>query len=267
MAQTPTVRLKDVSVRFEGSEAVLSGMDLEVDPSERWVLIGPNGCGKTTLIRVMAMLRHPTTGTVEVLGERWGRVDLRAHRRRIGLLSPALGTMFRPDITASDVVVTAVNGALEPWWHTYSADQYERSTELLEAWGVAHVADHPFGTLSSGERQRTLLARVLMPQPELILLDEPTAGLDLHGREDLLVRLGGLAADPRAPTQLLVTHHLEEIPDGFTHALVMRDGTIFRSGPIGEVLTSETLSACFELELEVDRVEGRFRARARQPSR
>jgi iron complex transport system ATP-binding protein len=248
-------------VRFErDGRAILDGIDWTVAPGERWVLLGPNGSGKTTMLRIASMYLHPTAGTADILGARLGRIDVRRHRERVGLVSAALADMLRPTIDARDVVVGARHGALEAWWHSYEDADRQRADELLAFVGCDHLGDRAFGTLSSGERQRVQLARTLMAEPELLLLDEPMAGLDLGGREDLVARLAGLAADPGTPPTVLVTHHVDEIPPGFTHALLLRDGRIVAKGVLADVVTSAALSDCFALPLAVERRDGRFRA-------
>jgi iron complex transport system ATP-binding protein len=253
--------LEAVSVRIDGRE-VLADVSWAVEAGERWVVLGPNGSGKTTLLRVVSMYLHPSAGRVRVLGETVGRVDVRAIRSRVGLASAALADLVRPTVSASDAVMTARHGALEAWWHRYTDADRERAVALLERFGVGDHADQPFGTLSSGERQRVQLARTLMAEPDLVLLDEPTAGLDLGGREDLLARLTDLARDPTTPPLVLVTHHADEIPDGFTHALLLREGRIVAQGPIDEVVADAHLSGCFGLDLRVERRDGRWSARA-----
>lgn len=256
------VQLHGVGVTIDGT-AILDGIDWTVADGERWVLLGRNGSGKTTLLRVVGLTLHPSTGEVTVLGGRLGRIDVRTHRRRIGATSAAVERSLRPDLTATEVVVTALYGALEPWWHTYTEADHARARSLLRRFGVEALADHPLGTLSSGERQRTLLARALMSEPDLLILDEPTAGLDLGGREELVRDLAVLAADRSTPPLILVTHHLEEIPVGFTHALLLRDGRTSAAGPISEVLRDDLVSACYGLDVEVREESGRWSARAR----
>ena len=239
---------------------ILSGIDWAVEDGERWVVLGPNGCGKTTLLRIASLYLHPSTGTVSVLGQLLGRCDVRTLRTRIGVASQAFADLLRQDLSALDAVMTAKNAALEPWWHTYDVEDRERAVHLLDRLGVAWLAERRFGTLSSGERQRVQLARTLMTEPALLLLDEPTAGLDLAGREDFVNRLTDLAADSTMPATVLVTHHVEEIPRGFTHALMLRGGTIHASGPIRETLTAATLSSCLGLPVELEDDGGRYRA-------
>jgi len=255
----PALQLAGVSVVRDGHR-ILDSIDWTVQAGERWVVLGPNGCGKTSLLRVASLYLHPSAGRLEVLGERLGQVDVRRHRARIGVASQAFADLLRPDLTAAEVVVTARHAALEPWWHTYGPDDHERARTLLDRLGVASLADRRFGTLSSGERQRVQLARTLMVDPGLLLLDEPTAGLDLAGREDLVRRLGDLAGDPATPATVLVTHHVEEIPTGFTGALLMRSGRVKASGPLATTLTEETLSACFGLAVRLEEDRGRYRA-------
>lgn len=257
----PALRLTSVDV-VRPPVTILAGVDWTVAPGERWVVLGPNGSGKTTLLRVASLYLHPTRGTVDVLGQRLGRVDVRRLRTRIGLVSPAFADLLRPDVTALDAVMSAREAALETWWHTYGDDDRAHARDLLDRLGAAPLADRSFGTLSSGERQRVLLARSLWGDPGLVLLDEPTAGLDLGAREDLVARLTDLAGDPTTPPTVLVTHHVEEIPRGFTHALLLRAGRIVVAGPIDGVLTAAALSEAFGLPLDLDRRDGRYAARA-----
>lgn len=221
-------------------------------------MLGPNGSGKSTLLRIAALQLHPSRGTVDVLGERLGRTDVRALRRRVGYASAALADSLRPTISALDVVLTAKHAALEPWWHTYDDADREAALACLARLGVEAYAARELGTLSSGERQRVLVARTLMGDPGLVLLDEPNAGLDLGGREWLVAGLDALGRDPSSPPSVLVTHHLEEIPAATTHALLLRDGRIQAAGPAEEVLTGEALSATFRVRLGVGRVGGRW---------
>ncbi|MCU1454418.1 MAG: iron transporter ATP-binding protein [Acidimicrobiales bacterium] len=255
----PVLDLRGVGLLVDG-RLILDGIDWTVRPAERWAVLGPNGSGKTTLLRLASLWLHPSRGTLDVLGERLGRCDVRTLRARIGVASQAFADLLRPDVAGMDAVVSAKHGALETWWHTYEAADVARGQRVLDAMGVAHLAERRFGTLSSGERQRVQLARTLFAEPALLLLDEPAAGLDLGSREDLLQRLGRLADDPATPPTVLVTHHVEEIPPGFTHVLLLRDGAVAAAGPIATTLTEANLSACFGLPLRLVREDGRWRA-------
>ncbi|HEX4818908.1 MAG TPA: ATP-binding cassette domain-containing protein [Acidimicrobiales bacterium] len=256
------LQLKHVGVVRDGS-TILHDIDWTVGDGERWIVLGANGSGKTTLVRIASLYLHPSSGSVEVLGELLGRVDVRRHRRRIGVVSASFADLLRPGLTATEVVMTAKFAALEPWWHTYEDADRAKAVELLGRFGCESLADHPFTTLSSGERQRVQLARTLMTDPGLLLLDEPTAGLDLGGREDLVQRLAALARDPATPATILVTHHVDEIPAGYDHVLLLRSGRVLGSGPIDDVLTSDSLSECFGLAVTLERRGGRWSAFAR----
>lgn len=254
-----------------GGRRILDDVTLRVEPSQHWLVLGANGSGKTTLLRIAAMYEHPSSGTVRVLGEELGRTDVRRLRQRVGYASAALAAQFRPELTATDVVMTAKYAALEPWWHRYTDDDRGRAVECLARMGVDHLADGSIATLSSGEQQRVFLARTLMNDPGVVLLDEPSARLDLGGREQLVHALADLAAVPGGPPIVLVTHHVDEVPDGITHALLLRDGAPVVSGPIDEALTAETLSTCFAMPLALERrPDGRLTAwsasGARRPS-
>jgi iron complex transport system ATP-binding protein len=255
-----------VTLRFDAGPAVLQSVDWEVRDDERWIVLGPNGSGKTSLVRLAAGWIHPSAGTVEVLGRRLGGVDVRALRERIGFASGSLAARLRPTVTAEDAVVSAKHGALEAWWHHYDEADRNRARALLERMGCSHLADRPVGTASDGERQRVQLARTLMIDPELLLLDEPTAGLDLGGREALLDRLAEIAADPAAPPTVLVTHHVEEIPPGFTHLLLLEPaGRVLAAGPLEETLTPEALGAAFGVTITLERRNGRWLAVPPEP--
>ncbi|MFR9729656.1 ABC transporter ATP-binding protein [Saccharopolyspora sp. MS10] len=251
-----------VGVR-RGGNALVSGVSWSVELDERWVVLGPNGAGKTTLLKLAGAELHPSDGTVDVLGERLGRVNVFELRPRIGLSSAALGSRVPGDELVRDVVVSAGYSVLGRWREEYDEMDTDRAAELLDLLGVAHLADRAFGTLSEGERKRTLISRALMTDPELLLLDEPAAGLDLGGREDLVGRLSALALDPDAPASVLVTHHVEEIPPGFTHALLLREGTAVAQGLLEDVLTEDNLSKTFDQDLELQRSGDRYFARRR----
>jgi iron complex transport system ATP-binding protein len=250
-----------------GDTTILDGVDWTVRPDERWVVLGPNGSGKTTLLRIASLYLHPSRGEVEVLGHRLGRVDVRRLRTEIGLVSPALAGLLRDEVPAIDVVMAAREAALETWWHHYGDEDRSHALDLLDRVGAAHTAERAFGALSSGERQRVLVARSLWGDPGLVLLDEPTAGLDLGAREEMVVRLQALADDPNMPPTVLVTHHVEEIPAGFTHGLLLRSGRVVAQGPIDSVVTAQALTEAFGLPLAVDRRDGRYAARAVAPVR
>lgn len=255
------VDLDDVSVR-RGDSWLLHGVRWRVELDERWVVLGPNGAGKTTLLNLAAGRLHPSAGTARVLGEQLGRTDLTELRMRVGLATAVLGERIPADEPVRDVVVTAAWGVVGRWREHYDPADVDRAEGLLKQLGMTGLADRRYGTLSEGERKRTLIARALMTDPELLLLDEPAAGLDLGGREDLVGRLAELAGDPDAPALVLVTHHVEEIPPGFTHVLLLREGGVVAQGLLEEVLTSENLSRTFGLPLRVERTGDRFVARA-----
>jgi iron complex transport system ATP-binding protein len=255
------LRLRDVAVVRDGV-AILDGIDWEIGPGERWAMLGPNGSGKTTLLRVAGMRLLPTRGTVEVLGETYGRSDARAVRRRVSFVSQSILRGLRPTLSAHEVVLTGRHAALETWWHQYDEEDHHRAQSLLDAAGLTDAAERHFGVLSEGERQQVLLARALMASPELLLLDEPAAGLDLGARERLVVHLAALAADPQTPPMVLVTHHVEELPAGITNVALVRGGHLLAAGPVSDVLTTATVSSCFGLPIVVHRVGGRWTARA-----
>ncbi len=262
----PVVAIRDVTVRRAG-RTILGPIDWAIQPGERWVVIGPNGSGKTTLLSVIGLELWPTTGVVEVLGARYGRVDSRELRKRIGTAGSAIEGAFRQDLTPMTLVMTARHAATEPWWHVYTDADRDRARGLLDGLEMGHVADHQFGTLSAGERRRTSIARALMPDPDLLLLDEPAASLDLGARETLVGDLATLAARPRPAAIVLVSHHVEEIPPGFTHGLVLRDGRAVAAGPIADVLRDDVFSQAFDLPIRVERRDGRAWARMTHEAR
>jgi iron complex transport system ATP-binding protein len=255
------VDLRTVTVR-RGTTTILDAVDWQVNEGERWVVLGRNGAGKTTLMQVISARMHPTSGTVDVLGERVGRTDVFELRPRIGVASAALADRIPGHEQVRDVVLTAAYGVTGRWRETYDDLDTGRADALLAAFSVADLAKRTFATLSEGERKRTQIARALMTDPELLILDEPAAGLDLGGREELVEALAELAADPASPVLVLVTHHVEEIPPGFTHVLLLAGGRVHSRGPIEEVLTSGRLSDAFGLPLVVTHDGGRWVARA-----
>ena len=256
------LRFADVVLTREGTP-ILDGVNWTVAAGARWIVIGPNGCGKTTLLQLATGYLHPTAGTVEVLGHRLGRVDVRELRRHVSLVSAALLKRLEPGLTGVEVVLTGADAALATWWHEYTDDDRSRALALLEAAGAAHLADRPLAVLSEGERQQVQLARSLMGAPGLLLLDEPAAGLDLGARERLVARLTHLAADRATPPVVFVTHHVEEIPPGFTDCLLLANGRVVAAGPIHTTLTSDALSETFGLHLDLRHDDGRWASVAR----
>ncbi|MFI2837791.1 ABC transporter ATP-binding protein [Mycolicibacterium sp. PDY-3] len=244
-----------------GGKTLVGPIDWAVELDERWVVIGPNGAGKTSLLRIAAAIDHPSSGVAFVLGERLGRTDMGELRSRVGLSSSALSQRIPDDEIVRDLVVSAGYAVLGRWREKYDDVDYEQAVDMLESMGAEHLAERTYGTLSEGERKRVLIARSLMTDPELLLLDEPAAGLDLGGREELVARLADLAADPDAPAIVLVTHHVEEIPPGFSHCLLLSEGSVVGSGLLADVLTSENLSAAFGQSITLDYIDGRYFAR------
>ncbi|HEX5466434.1 MAG TPA: ATP-binding cassette domain-containing protein [Candidatus Limnocylindrales bacterium] len=259
------VRLSGVSVRI-GGRTILDGIDLDVRPGQRWVILGPNGSGKTTILRIAGGYLHPTRGTVELLGGRLGAVDVSALRARIGQAGPAIRALVRDRTRVEALVAGGLSGVTDPAYRRPTAAQLERAREALTAVGCAALAERPVGSLSTGEQQRVGLARALVAGPDLLLLDEPFAGLDLAGREALVATLTCLAARARPWAVLLVVHNLEEIPNGFDHAALLDDGRLVAAGPLAESLTEARLSEAFGLDLEVGSRDGRHAARARRPA-
>lgn len=260
-AADPALEMIDVGVSI-GGQAILREVSLRVEADEHWVVLGPNGGGKSTLLRLASLQLHPSQGRLRILGHELGRIDIRPLRSRIGISSAVTAEQFRGELTASVVVQCGRYGTFEPWWHHYTDDDAARAASLLKVVGLQEYADRAFGTLSSGERQRVLLARALMPHPGLLLLDEPTAGLDFGGREQLLQALDSLAAQPDGPATVLVVHHVEDIPPSTTHLAGITQGQVIAQGPIGETLRSELLSELFGLPVTLERHGPRYSARA-----
>jgi iron complex transport system ATP-binding protein len=255
------VDLTDVRLSHDGERLALDGVTWQVRANERWAVIGPNGCGKSTLVSIISGWLHASSGGVRLLGAALGEgVDWRVHRTNIGVVSAAFSRQVRRELPAVDVVMTAKFGALETWWHEYSEDDRARARQLLADAGMAHIADRQFGVLSEGERQQVQIARALMKPPSLLILDEPAAGLDLGNRERLIRRMAALAADTSMPPQVLVTHHVEEIPPAFTHAMCLRQGRVVAHGPIASVLTGDTVSKTFDVDVTVTTNAGRWSA-------
>ena len=243
---------------------LLNSVSLIVDESERWVVIGPNGAGKTTLLQLLGAQLYPSDGVVGLLGEVVGAVDVFELRPRIGLSSSAFAERIPAGEKVRDVVLSAAYAVVGRWREDYDEYDVDRADDLLRSLRIDHLADRTFGTLSEGERKRTQITRALMTDPELLLLDEPASGLDLAGRESLVDTLSGICLDPASPATILVTHHVEEIPEGITHALLLRDGDVVAAGPIDTTLTGENLSQTFGLPLTVEHSDGRWHARSRR---
>ncbi len=262
----PVLDFTGVTIR-RGSTTLLDQVDWLVEEDERWVILGPNGAGKTTLMQVASAQSHPTEGNARILGERLGSTDVFELRPRIGLASAALAERIPRQETVRDVVMSAAYGVLGRWREEYDAPDQDRAEALMAELGVGLLAERTFGTLSEGERKRVQIARALMTDPELLILDEPAAGLDLGGREDLVSTLSVLAMDGVAPAIVLVSHHVEEIPPGFTHVLMLRQGRVVTQGPLEHVLTEQALSATFGMPLVLQHTAGRYAARRRRRHR
>ena len=256
------LKLTSVS-KTESGTKILKNIDWEVNPKENWIVLGPNGSGKTSLLNIASCNLHPSKGDVEILDHVLGKTDLRSLKPKIGFMSTSLNYKFRFNIKTIEVVVTALTGALEPWWDNFGASDWEQAHQVLENVGCGKKSDQPFGTLSTGEKQRVLLARALMSEPEILFLDEPTSGLDLGGREELLIVLSNLANEEKSPPMVLVTHHLEEIPVDFSHLFLLKNGETVASGKMSDVMTSENISKCFDLNAAIDNTAGRWNVHIR----
>ena len=256
----PVVEVTGATVLKSGRQ-LISDVDWTIGAGERWVLFGANGSGKTTLLNVVSTYQFPARGTVRILGEQLGRTDVRELRPRIGYVGPAPASLVRSYLKGRDIVVTGKHAAfVDTRWHTYADDDWEAADRHLETLQATHLGDREFANLSEGEKKRVLIARALMANPELLLLDEPGSGLDLGARERLVASLAALADDPDAPTTILVTHHVEEIPPGFDRVLMLAGGKVVTAGHIDDVLNSKTLSETYDMSLTLDRTEGRYRA-------
>lgn len=251
----------DVGVRRYG-KWLLHEVNWSIDASQRWVVVGPNGAGKTTLLTLLASLMHPSTGELVVLGERMGKTDVFELRPRVGFASSEMAKRIPRGESVRDAVLTAAHAVTGRWNETYDDIDVRRAERVLAEWNVDHLATRTIGTLSDGELKRVQIARAVMTDPELLLLDEPAGSLDLSGREDMVELLDRFAAWPEAPAMVMVTHHVEEIPPSFTHALLLKEGEMFAQGPIATTLTAENLSALFDRPLAVDVQDGRFSARS-----
>ena len=260
LAEDLVIDMSGVTVVREGHK-ILGPVDWQVELDERWVVVGPNGAGKTTLMRLAAAQMFPTSGSVVLVGETMGKVDLRELRTSIGMSSSALAQRIPNDEIVADIVISAGYDVLGRWRERYDEMDQERAIEILEQVGAYHLAEQTWGTLSEGERKRTLIARALMTDPELLLLDEPGAGLDLGGREDLIHLLSQLAEDPDSPAIVMITHHVEEIPPGFTHGLLLDEGEVVAQGVLEDVMTSQHLTSAFHQPIEITQDGGRWFAR------
>ena len=257
----PVIHVENVTV-VRGGKTILGPISWQVYENERWVILGPNGAGKSTLFSLCSSQMHPTSGNLFILGSKLGAVDVFELRPRIGFMGSNLVNQFPEDEKVLDVVLTAAYAMLGRWQEAYELWDESRAQGLLTTLGVRELAQRKFFTLSDGEKKRVLIARALMADPEILLLDEPASGLDLGGREDLLRRFDSLAKDPYSPATLMITHHIEEIPAGSTHALLLKGGLIVSSGNIGEVITSENLSTAYEMPILVTVVNNRYSANA-----
>ncbi len=258
---TSVLQFDDVTV-VRGGTTILGPLDWTVASDERWVILGPNGAGKTTTLQIASALEHPSSGRATVLDETLGAVDVFELRPRIGFASSAMARRIPADERVLDVVLTAAHSVMGRWNERYEGIDERRALRVLGEWRLGHLAERRFGTLSDGEQKRVQIARAVMTDPELLLLDEPAASLDLGAREELVTLLGGYASAPDAPAIVMVTHHVEEIPQGFTHALLLSGGAISAAGPLDEVIADGPLTAAFGLPLTVTREGGRFAARA-----
>lgn len=257
LVSEPVLEMAGVGRTIDGNN-ILRNVDWAVESGQHWVILGANGSGKTTLARIASLRLHPSTGTVKVLGQELGRIDIRPLLPQIGYAAASLADQLRPELPVADVVMTAKYGALEPWWHEYSDGDRQKAVEALNRVGIEHLGDQRFGSCSSGEKQRVLIARALMTEPSIVILDEPTAALDLGGREEFVSTLDTLAQRPHAAPMVLITHHVDEIPAAFTHVLLMADGAPLVAGPIDQTMTAEHLSRAFGVELSVEQRHNRW---------
>lgn len=252
--------LRDVTLVRDG-RALLQPVTWQVEVDERWIIIGPNGAGKTSLLTIAGARQYPSSGTARIAGEMLGKTDVRELRTAVGMSSAAVAHHVPEDERVLDLVISAGYDVMGRWREVYENADEVRAMEILEQMGALHLGDQPWGTLSEGERKRVMIARALMTDPELLLLDEPGAGLDLGGREDLVTLLGDLAADPDAPAMVMVTHHVEEIPPGFTHGMILDEGEVVAQGLLEDVMTSENLTRAYHQPITLAVDDGRYFAR------
>ena len=261
MAPENILKLSKVNLTRNG-KSLIKDLNFEVLSDQNWVVLGPNGSGKSSLLKIASMFEHPSSGSVTLLEHTLGTSDIRKIRHLVGFTGHGISQLLRPELKTEDVVMTAKHGALEPWWHTYSSEDKLKAHSHMEILGINHLAKQRFGTLSSGEKQRALLARSLMSDPKLLLLDEPASGLDLPSREELMQSLSSLVSESFSPPVVMVTHHVEEIPKGFSHILFLKEGSTMASGTINEKLNPENLSKCFGIDLEIREFNGRWSAQS-----
>lgn len=256
----PVLSMSGATVWLPSGKVILHTVDWTVSEGEHWVVLGTNGSGKSTLLSLAAAARHPSDGTVTILGAEMGRCSVWELRQRLGVVDA--GLPLYEWFTVEEVVLTGATGTIQPRWDCYGPEEHERARYLLNLLGCGSFADREIGTLSMGERQRVRIARALMPDPALLLLDEPATGLDLPAREALIAALGDLRDERTARSSVLVSHHVEEIPATTTHALLLLDGMIVEQGEVDRVLDTQSLSECFGVPIEVRRADGRWSARA-----
>lgn len=256
---TNVLRFSDVTYVRNG-RPILDGVNWEVDETQRWVILGPNGAGKTTILKLATANDYPTTGSVELLGQKLGTFDIWEFRNRLGFAASAMARRIPGSETVRNLVLTAAYGVEGRWNEEYDEMDVRQANRILAEWQLTDLADHAFGTLSDGEQKRAMIARAVMTDPEMLLLDEPSASLDLGARERLLQMLSGFAQSPSSPAMIMVTHHVEEIPPGFTHVLLIREGKALAAGPIETTLTAENLQATFGMNFELRHDNGRYAA-------